>query len=218
MTARSALALVLVTIAAMPAAQEPIQSGFGKGAYVPGPGLSDPVVIREVRPNYTSAGLKARIQGQVTLEAIVLINGTVGDIRVTKSLDTQFGLDDEAVIAAKKWLFRPGYKDGKPVDVLVTIILEFRHTRAPVVMKDVKPVYPADVQPRVRAVVELEAVVGPDGKVTDVKVIKSPDSRFDAEAVAAARQFLFRPGYSEGKPAPMRVTLVLAFSPDGAPH
>jgi TonB family protein len=100
--------------------------GFGGGAYQPGSGVSDPQLIKEVRPNYTSEAMRAKIQGQVELEAVVEPNGTITRVRVMKSLDKQFGLDAEAMLAAKKWLFRPGYKDGKPVPVLVTLILEFR--------------------------------------------------------------------------------------------
>ena len=100
--------------------------GFGGGAYQPGSGVSDPTLIKEVRPNYTSEAMRAKIQGLVELEAVVEPNGTITQVRVTKSLDKNFGLDAEAMLAAKKWLFRPGYKDGKPVPVLVTLILEFR--------------------------------------------------------------------------------------------
>ena len=38
------------------------------------------------------------------LAAVVLPNGTVGDVTVLQSLDTRFGLDDQAVIAVKQWL------------------------------------------------------------------------------------------------------------------
>lgn len=228
----SAVALVLVAIlAAVPAAaQEPIQSGFGQGAYAPGSGVTDPVLIKEVRPNYTSTGLRARVEGVVELEVIVLANGTVGDVRITKSLDKVFGLDEEAVLAAKKWLFRPGTVKGVAVPTLVTLILEFRVARNPVsvvetpvqrggasapqVIKEVKPAYPAGVS-GVRGVVELEGVVAPDGRVTGVKVAKSADSRFDAEAIAAAQQWLFRPGYMNGVAVPTTVTLILEFQPPG---
>jgi TonB family protein len=100
--------------------------GFGGGAYQPGSGVSDPVVLKEVRPNYTSEAMRAKIQGLVELEAVVEPNGTISQVRVTKSLDRQFGLDAEAILAAKKWLFKPGYLAGKPVPVLITLILEFR--------------------------------------------------------------------------------------------
>ena len=52
-------------------------------------------------------------------------DGLVGDVRITKSLDRIFGLDEEALRAAKQWLFIPGTRFGQPVPVLVVIELTF---------------------------------------------------------------------------------------------
>ena len=59
------------------------------------------------------------------LEVVVLSDGTVGDVTVTKSLDPVFGLDEEAIRAARQWRFAPGTRFGEPVAVLVSIALEF---------------------------------------------------------------------------------------------
>ena len=75
--------------------------------------------------NYTPDAIANRIQGHVLLTAVVLANGTVGEVTVTRSLDTTFGLDAEAVRAAKQWLFNPGTKDGVAVAVRVTIEMTF---------------------------------------------------------------------------------------------
>jgi TonB family protein len=56
---------------------------------------------------------------------VIGVDGTVGDVRVTKSLDTIFGLDEEAIRAAKQWQFLPGKRFGQPVAVLVGIELSF---------------------------------------------------------------------------------------------
>jgi TonB family protein len=61
----------------------------------------------------------------VVMTAVVREDGTVGEVTITQSLDTKFGLDAEAVKAAKQWTFKPGMKDRKPVAVLVTIEIAF---------------------------------------------------------------------------------------------
>jgi TonB family protein len=88
-------------------------------------GVALPTVINEVSPSYTSQALGARIQGSVLLSAVVLADGTVGDVTVLRSLDTTYGLDTQAVVAARKWLFKPGTKDGVAVAVKVTIEMTF---------------------------------------------------------------------------------------------
>jgi protein TonB len=101
--------------------------GFGGGAMRPGAGISMPGLLKKVEPKYTSEAMRAKIQGIAELEVVVLPDGTIGDIRVIKSLDKTFGLDEEARIAAKGWRFTPARdRDGKPVPVIVILELEFR--------------------------------------------------------------------------------------------
>ena len=59
------------------------------------------------------------------MEVVVRKDGTVGDVRVKKSLDRKFGLDDEAVRAVKEWRFVPGKKNEAAVPVLVEIEMTF---------------------------------------------------------------------------------------------
>lgn len=99
--------------------------GTGGGAYRPGAGITLPVVLREVKPAYTADAMRAKVQGSVWLECIVMPDGSVGEVKVTRSLDPIFGLDQEAVKAAKMWRFRPGLRQGEPVPVIITIELTF---------------------------------------------------------------------------------------------
>ncbi len=94
-------------------------------ASVMDPGVVMPKLLREVKPSYTRAAMQAKIQGVVTLECVVRADGTVGDVRVLESLDRFFGLDEQAMKAAKKWRFNPGTMDGKPVAVVVNIEMSF---------------------------------------------------------------------------------------------
>lgn len=99
--------------------------GTGGGAYRPGNGVETPRLLREVKPQYTAQAMRAKIQGEVLLECVVTAEGTVGNIRVVRSLDSTFGLDQEAVKAARQWQFAPGTRFGAPVAVLVTIAIAF---------------------------------------------------------------------------------------------
>jgi periplasmic protein TonB len=99
--------------------------GTGGGVYRPGNGVSLPRVVKEVRPNYTSDAMRAKVQGVVMLECVVRPDGSVGDVQVIRSLDSTFGLDQEAVKAAKQWRFVPGTRMGEPVPVLISIELTF---------------------------------------------------------------------------------------------
>ena len=99
--------------------------GTGGGAYRPGNGVLTPRLLQEVKPQYTAQAMRAKIQGEVLLECVVQTDGSVGNIRVVRSLDSTFGLDQEAIKAARQWRFAPGTRQGQPVPVLVTIAIAF---------------------------------------------------------------------------------------------
>ena len=85
------------------------------------------MLIKEVKPNYTAQAMGAKLQGAVEMEAVVLPDGSVdsASIRITRSLDSIFGLDQQAIIAVKQWRFRPGTFKGQAVAVRVNIELTF---------------------------------------------------------------------------------------------
>jgi TonB family protein len=93
--------------------------------YTPGQSVVAPRLVREVKPQYTAEARAKKIQGRIELDAVVLEDGTVGDVKVTQSLDAVYGLDEEAVKAMKQWVFEPGQKDGKPVPVRVNVEMTF---------------------------------------------------------------------------------------------
>jgi protein TonB len=99
--------------------------GTGGGVYRPGNGVESPRLLRSVRPSYTAEAMRAKVQGIVRLEGVVMSDGSVGDVKVTRSLDPVFGLDQEAIKAAKQFRFVPGTRFGEPVAVLVSFEIEF---------------------------------------------------------------------------------------------
>ncbi|MBF85494.1 MAG: hypothetical protein CL489_13645 [Acidobacteria bacterium] len=99
--------------------------GTGGGVYRPGTDVVNPRPLREGKPQYTANAMRAKVQGSVWIEAVVMPDGSVGEVRITKSLDRVFGLDQEALRAVRQWRFAPGTRFGQPVPVLVVIELTF---------------------------------------------------------------------------------------------
>jgi TonB family protein len=89
-------------------------------------GVELPALQRQVEPRYPRKAVQAKIEGTVLLAAVVRADGTVGDVRVLRSLNRQFGLDQEAIRAVQAWRFKPGTQAGVPVPVLVTVEVSFK--------------------------------------------------------------------------------------------
>jgi protein TonB len=111
------LALIGIPVVITLAAQDEVSK--------PGPGITLPKPIHEQKPRYTAEAMREHIQGTVLVAAVVDKDGKVARVEVIKSLDKKYGLDEEAVAAARLWRFEPGQKDGKPVAVSVSIELTF---------------------------------------------------------------------------------------------
>ncbi|MGV3519729.1 energy transducer TonB [Luteitalea sp.] len=99
--------------------------GTGGGAYRPGSGVSQPTLISQVKPQYTTEAMRAKIQGKVWLEVVVMPDGRPGDIKIARSLDRTFGLDEEAMKAMRPWRFRPGMRQGAAVPTIIVVEMEF---------------------------------------------------------------------------------------------
>jgi protein TonB len=81
--------------------------------------------VKSVKAFYTQEARDAHIEGTVLLAVVVNKDGNVGDVAIERSLDPTYGLDDEAIKAAKQWLFTPGTKDGAAVAVRVHLEMTF---------------------------------------------------------------------------------------------
>jgi protein TonB len=97
--------------------------GIGGGVYKVGGGISAPTAISSPDPQYTEEARRAKKQGMCTLWLIVDSTGRPRDLRVVRGLG--FGLDEKALEAVRNWRFQPALKDGKPVDVQISVEVEF---------------------------------------------------------------------------------------------
>jgi TonB family protein len=95
------------------------ESYFGR----PGSGVTEPRLIAEVTPRYTSDALGRKVTGSVWLDLVVTHEGHIDQVRVTRSLDP--GLDEAAIAAVHLWRFQPGRLGNTPVDVAITVVMDF---------------------------------------------------------------------------------------------
>jgi TonB family protein len=84
---------------------------------------SKPVPLNSIKPNYTEEARRNKVQGEVILRVVVDEKGNVESPRVAQGLPD--GLNDEAIIAARKLKFKPAMKDGKPVRYPMNIRVGF---------------------------------------------------------------------------------------------
>jgi periplasmic protein TonB len=98
--------------------------GTGGGPYRAGSGVAPPVLLREVKPDYTEEARARKIEGDVVMEIVVNRDGSVGSVRLLQGLG--YGLDARATAAVRQWRFSPATRHGVPVDVLVEVAMEFK--------------------------------------------------------------------------------------------
>ena len=105
--------------------QPPASIRLPPGVAVPGNGVTAPRVLHQEKARYTPEAQRARIEGSVVLQTVVRTDGAPGEIAVLRSLDTRYGLDQQAIAAVRLWRFVPGERGGRPVPVLVLVEVPF---------------------------------------------------------------------------------------------
>jgi TonB family protein len=101
------------------------EAGESEISYEAGSGMTTPVPIRQPLPAYTDQARKAQVDGVLTIQATVRKDGSVDNLRVVRNLG--YGLDEAAMeIVSTQWKFKPGTRDGVPMDVRAKINIRFR--------------------------------------------------------------------------------------------
>src|SRR3954465_5642067 len=89
----------------------------------PGGELTAPVALTKVDPAYPQELMRDRIEGTVTVYAVIHSDGTVGELKVLRGVDDR--LDANAITALSHWRFRPGTKNGTAVDLEAVVQIPF---------------------------------------------------------------------------------------------
>ena len=95
------------------ATPQPAQTGPVRVAAGQGPGL-----VKKVEPRYPPMARTARIEGSVVVDAVILKDGTVSEVKVLSSTSELF--NQACIDAVRQWRFTPG-----PQDVILTVTVNF---------------------------------------------------------------------------------------------
>jgi protein TonB len=86
--------------------------------------IQAPERIVYIAPEYPELARRARLGGVVILEATIDRDGAVKDVNILRGLG--LGLDEAAVRAVSQWQYTPTFYNGRPVEVLLTVTVQFQ--------------------------------------------------------------------------------------------
>ena len=86
--------------------------------------ITRPTKISGAPPSYTEAAIKAGVEGQVVVEALIDKAGNVAEAHVRSGLS--LGLDEAALEAVKAWKFKPATLLGQPIEAYYTLTVNFK--------------------------------------------------------------------------------------------
>jgi TonB family protein len=184
------------------------------GAYQAGSGVSAPAVMFRTSCETPDLARKLRAQGDVTLSLIVKADGSVHDVRIVKPAG--YGIDEKIAECVLKWRFKPGTRDGSPVDVAFQFGYDFRlapqarlwgagplifavdsGVTAPVLKSGTIPTAERDTGDEA---VLLQFAVNPAGEVGEVQPLDGKDSKSLALLTKSLASWKFKPAANATEP------------------
>ncbi len=170
--------------------------------------------LRQVSPELP-AGM-GEVTGEAAVEIIVDKRGYVYETRIVSATRPELG--ELARQAALKWKFVPVMRNGAAVPVRAVQPFKFGEGTVSIAKIDQLPQARRRVAPEVPA--SLVGVTGfakvlfeidPEGRVSSVEVMEASHEEFKAAALAAARQWTFKPAIRAGEPTSARISVPFVF-------
>jgi len=114
-------------LAAYDAPPEPEVGPEAKTGPGPGSRATNPKVIpaTRVKPVFPEKARRNSVRGRVTLQAVIREDGTVGNMKVLHSTAWDCGFEAAAMSAVLQWRYTPAIYAGKPVEVYITVDVDF---------------------------------------------------------------------------------------------
>jgi TonB family protein len=201
-----------------------------------------PKAIKRVAPDFPIRLRHSHQSGSVILNFTVDESGKPTEISVKSSDHPLF--EEPAMTALAAWKFKPAMKAGKPVKARMQVPVsfgmeghpvtgagrvdelskkqmeklpeEFRYDVPPKIKSLLYPAYPYDLLlEKVKGEAEVGFVVGENGRVSDIRVLKADRPEFGEALIAALAAYEFVPASRGGKPVATLHKMNHRFEPDG---
>jgi TonB family protein len=165
---------------------------------------------------YSDEARRARLEGLVTVHARVDEVGSIVESRVVRGLG--HGLDQNALLALRRWRFEPGTRAGRPeaMDVEIDIEFSLRHEAINALIANdmATTVGPGVTPPRLVSAeaprgsgrVLLDFVLQEDGTPRVVRVLRSSNPSTDDLVARSLERWRFTPARRDGRPVKVRMT------------
>ncbi|HEY5228925.1 MAG TPA: TonB family protein, partial [Opitutaceae bacterium] len=188
-----------------------------------------PVVINQEEPEYPfSLALQSK-RGEVVIQFLVELDGTVSHPEVLMSTHPDF--EAPAVEAALKWKFKPGLKGGLPVITLMRVPIlfqighysngykgfpvwrvpqqapkqfpeRFQYDQPPRPLVISAPVYPFELlEKKVKGSASVTFAVDETGHTHVLKIVSASLPEFGSVTAAMVAAWTFEPAQKNGKPS-----------------
>jgi TonB family protein len=100
-----------------------VRSGRSPSSSAP---ATAPVLVGLDPPPYPEVARRLRVEGNVVMRLQVDAQGRVTGVEIVTGVSKTSGIDDAAILAARRARFRPATQDGKPVAGTFLLTLPFR--------------------------------------------------------------------------------------------
>jgi TonB family protein len=92
----------------------------------PGPGVVEPELLSMPRVTYPPLARQQRLTGKVVVLVLVNEDGQIGEARLQQGLASRTGVNEAVVAAVKATRFRAATKNGIPVKMWRTVVIEVK--------------------------------------------------------------------------------------------
>ena len=186
---------------------------------------------------YPQQARARNLAGQVVVNVLVGTTGQAVETRIIKGVDPL--LDSAAVIALRKLKFTPAKSEGNPLATWVEVPIIFVTPPPSDKLPEIDEFVPVEDMPRydqrelgralrypetarrngLEGEVVLRILIDKTGLVADIKVDRSTNPAFEAEAIRAVRKTSFTPAIQQGRPIAVWIQIPVLFKlDDGTPE